>query len=161
MRIRSKSFIKDAQGRAYPQQKEVQIGTESNSLLADAEKEVSAEDIACCKQALSRPDRVGKYAVWICTVIFAFAGWLLVNWIMADDPVNHPWYSYIPILGERLWQAPFYTKIPIVGKTMHDVGVWKFAGLCAGAVIGYLIGKSVSFGIRNGAQQDIRNRQKI
>lgn len=103
-----------------------------SDLLADIENEICEEDIAHCHEQLKKPDRVGKYSVWICVILFACAGWFMVDSLLVDAPVHHPWYSKVPLIGEKLWQPPKATQLPVIGKTIHDVGLFKFAGLCLG-----------------------------
>lgn len=132
----------------------------SHNPFQDIEDEISDEDMAHCQEQLKKPDRIGKYAVWICVILFAVAGWFIVDGLIVDTPVHHPWYSKVPLVGEKLWTPPKSTQIPIVGKTIHDVGLLKFCGLCIGVIMGFLVGKIISFLIRNGARQDERNQRK-
>lgn len=136
-----------------------------SNLLDDIEAEVNEQDIIKCQQKLSKPDRVGKFAVILCTILFAFAGWHIVDNMVVDTPVQHPWYSKVPLIGDKIekkfWEPPKATQLPVIGKTIHDKGMFKFGGLVGGIVIGFLIGKVISALIRNGAKQDERNRRKV
>lgn len=133
----------------------------TNKLLDQIASEVSSEDLERCRKELTKADRIGKFAVWACIIFCAFAGWFIVDGLMVDFPVHHPWYSKVPLVGEKLWSPPKSTQLPVVGQTIHDVGMVKFIGLCLGVVGGFILGKIISFLVRNGAQQDIKNTYKI
>lgn len=133
----------------------------TSKLLDEIAAEVSSEDLERCRKELTRADRIGKFSVWACIIFFAIAGWFIVDGLMTDVPVHHPWYSKVPIVGEKLWSPPKSTQLPVVGQTIHDVGMVKFIGLCLGVMGGLILGKIISFLVRNGAQQDIKNRYKL
>lgn len=133
----------------------------SSKILEQIAAEVTPEDLERCRKELSRSDRIGKLAVWLCIIFCAFAGWFIVDGLMVDNPVHHPWYSKVPVVGDKLWAPPKFTQLPVVGQTMHDVGMAKFIGLCLGVIGGFTIGKLISFLVRNGAQQDIKNKYKV
>lgn len=132
----------------------------SKNPLADIENEVSDQDHKKYREQLKRPDRIGKYAVWICVIFFALAAWFVTDGMMEDAPLHHPWYSKIPLVGEKLWEPPISTQLPIVGEKIHDSGMPKFIALCCGAICGFFVGKIIAALIRNGARQDERNNQK-
>lgn len=134
--------------------------SQNTNPLLDIEAEVSDVDIARCHEQLKKPDRIGKYAVWICVILFALGGWFVVDGLVVDAPVHHPWYSEIPLVGEKLWTPPKSTQIPVIGKTIHDVGLMKFCSLCMGIIMGFVVGKIIAFLIRNGARQDEKNQRK-
>lgn len=131
------------------------------NLLLQIEQEVTEEDIKFYKKQLERPDRIGKYSVHICIIIFAILGYFLAESFVIDAPVNHPWYSYIPFAGKHLWSAPIMTKIPLLGEYIDDKGTFKFIIVIFSIVCGFLIGKIISALIRNGAIQDEKNKKKI
>lgn len=133
----------------------------SKNPLADIENDVSYQDQRNYREHLKRPDRIGKIAVWTCVIFFALAAWIVTDGMMADSPLHHPWYSRLPLIGDKLWTAPAYTQLPIVGQKIHDSGMIKFIALCCGALGGFFIGKIIAFFIGNGARQDEKNKRKL
>lgn len=131
------------------------------NLLLNIEREVTDQDIEYCKKQLGRPDRIGKYSVYICIIIFSIIGYFFAEAIVDDNPVKHPWYSYIPYVGKYLWSAPVITKLSIIGEYAEGTGIFKFLIVSISILCGFLVGKIISALIRNGAVQDERNKQKI
>lgn len=131
------------------------------NLLLDIEREITDQDIEYCKKQLGSPDRVGKYSVHVCIIIFSIVGFFFAEAMVDDNPVNHPWYSYIPYAGKHLWSAPFITKLPVIGEYAEGAGIFKFLIVSTSILCGFLVGKIISALIRNGAVQDERNKKKI
>lgn len=127
----------------------------------DIEADVNEQDIQHCKNELQKPDRIGIIAGIICVSLFAILGWLIVDSFMVDVPVHHPWYSRLPLIGDKLWTPPVHTQIPVIGQKIHDAGLFKFIGMCVGAIFGWYFGKMIAALIRSGAKQDERNKHKI
>ncbi len=130
------------------------------NLLLDIEQEVTEQDIKYCKKQLSKPDRIGKYSVYICIIIFSIVGFFIAEALVDDSPVNHPWYYHIPFVGKYLWTEPSITKTPLIGEYIERTGIFKFVVISISTLFGFLVGKIISALIRNGAVQDERNRLK-
>lgn len=130
------------------------------NILLEIEQEVTEADIELCKKQLKKPDRIGKYSVLFCIIIFSIVGFFIAEAIVDDSPVNHPWYSYIPFVGKHLWTAPIMTKLPLIGQYIEATGIFKFLIISVSILCGFLVGEIVSALIRNGAIQDERNKLK-
>lgn len=137
------------------------MNKQKENLLREIEEDVTLDDIEYCKKQLSKRDRIGKYSIWLCIIAFSLIGFYLSDAIFENNPINRPLYSYIPVLGKHLWDAPTVTKTPIIGGYIEAVGIAKFIIISISTIFGYFLGKVVSSLIRNGAIQDERNRHKI